>query len=231
LQTIYSVDVFFKQLRADGNLAIDYLFLFAQDQQANARISLFNPTLYNATEHNTPTWTANQGYTGNGSNMYLSLNFIDNTNGVNFASNNASMGCYLRQSVGTTNKINFGTYAGNSTYISATFITGIFYANIQSSTYNSSIGSVGTQGLFTSVRTGSTATQQWVNGLQVKTGTDASTGLNNIQDYVLAGNNGGTPAYYDTNQNAMIYKGSGALKQNLLNSAINLLMTNLGAHY
>ena len=49
-QTIYSVDAFFRQLRADGNLLLDYFFLFAQDNQANARIDLINPTLYAVTE-------------------------------------------------------------------------------------------------------------------------------------------------------------------------------------
>jgi hypothetical protein len=64
--TQYAVDAFFKQLVADGNMLLDYFFLFAQDNQPNNKISLINPTIYLITEHNTPTWTANLGYTGNG---------------------------------------------------------------------------------------------------------------------------------------------------------------------
>ena len=230
-QTIYAVDAFFKQLRADGNLLFDYCFLFAQDQQANAKIDLMNPTLYSITEHNTPTWTANQGYTGNGTNMYLSANYIESVNANNWTNNSSIYGAYGRVAGGAADKWIMGT---SGTVISSAMV--VRYTDNNMYGHNDDTTAVSkpntnTQGLFLSQRTASNVQQIWANGVSLGTGSTASGALINKNDYFLAYNNNGAPAGYDTNQIALALKGSGAVNPITLNSAVNLLMTNLGAHY
>ena len=74
-QVINAVNTFIRTCIADGNWQLlDRFWLFAQDIQANAVYSIVNPTSTACTQVNSPTWTQYQGYTGNGSNMYLNTN-------------------------------------------------------------------------------------------------------------------------------------------------------------
>lgn len=230
-QTVYAVDVFIKQLRNDGNLLLDYFYLFAQDQQVNATINIVNPFFYQATEQGTPTWSANLGYTGNGSSMFLQTNFIDSTNGVYATLNSESMGVYTRQTVTAATKYVMGAYDGthydlfginegsNGLYLILSSNGGITDANSN------------TKGCFSAVRTSSTATAIWMNGVSATSGSAIATALCSKQDYIMAYNNNGAAAGYDTNQYTCAWKGSGAINQVLFNSAVNTLMTNIGAHY
>jgi len=230
-QTIYSVDAFFRQLRADGNLLLDYFFLFAQDNQANAWIDLINPTLYAVTEHNTPTWNANQGYTGNGTNMYLSVNYIDSTSGTNYTLNNAMFGAYTRSTLAAASKSLMGSDDGtNYNYIYQRY-TGNLMINIINGYASYNPANTLTQGNFLLQRTANNAINIYREGVSLGTNNAASTGLSSKQDYIMAVNNNGTPIDYNNNQYTCAYKGSGAINPVTFNSAVNLLMTNLGAHY
>ena len=80
-------------------------------------------------------------------------------------------------------------------------------------------------------RTASNVTAIYQNGININNGTSASTVLSTNNDYILAYNNAGTPTGYAINQIACAYKGSGNINPVTFNSAVNLLMTNLGAHY
>src|SRR3990167_3364982 len=95
------VDTLVEGLKQDGNWRLlDRLWIFAQPLQELSRVSLVNPTSTQITEVNAPTWTANQGYTGNGVNMYLNTNFNPSTQGVNYVLNSGSLGAYNRTNVG-----------------------------------------------------------------------------------------------------------------------------------
>lgn len=230
-QTIYAVDAFFKQLRADGNLAIDYLFLTAQDQQANAKISLFNPGTFTYTEVGTPTWAANLGYTGNGSSMYLQTNYTDSTSGINFVLNSGAMGCYTRLSKGTQTAVAMGSDDNtHASYIYLNIATAGKRMIINALT-NTDYANTNTQGLTVAQRTASNANAIWLNGTQLTTSTVASVGYSTKADYLMCLNYNGTPAQYETNQFALFFKSGGGLNMATFYSAVNLLMTNIGAHY
>jgi hypothetical protein len=230
-QTIYSVDAFFKQLRADGNLAIDYLFLFAQDQQANARISLFNPTLYNVTENGALIWNVNLGYTGDASTAYLQTNYTDSTDGYNVTLNSNSFGVYLRKALAQGNKVNMGANDTINQSLIATAFTsdGKIYASAQAS--EDVYADYTTQGLFCVQRTTSSNVNLIANGAILNSSSDSSIGLVTIADGIIGWNVLGTPTELDDNQYSLAYKGSGSLNMVTFNSAVNLLMTNIGAHY
>jgi hypothetical protein len=49
---------------------------------------------------NSPTFTANQGFTGDGTSSTIGINFNASTSGINYQLNNASFGVYRRSGVG-----------------------------------------------------------------------------------------------------------------------------------
>jgi len=230
-QTLYSVDAFFKQLRADGNLAIDCCYVFAQDNQANANISIINTTTFTAVPTGSPVWTANNGYTTNGSSNYIKTGFTPSTSGTNFTLNSATVAYYTRTNIGYQAGVDFGAYDGSNFLESYSAYTGVGMGSYINGLAGLVTANSGTQGLFSHVRTNSTTVQQWINGTQLATGTKSSGALTTLQTYLGCRNDMGTPDTYATNQYSLLLIGSGSLNMVTLNSAVNLLMTNLGAHY
>ena len=230
-QTIYSVDVFFKQLRNDGNLLLDYFYLFAQDQQVNAKINLINPSLYNITEVGTPTWTANAGYTGNGSTMYLQTNFIESANAVQATATSETIGTYMRQTVTAGSHYNIGAAdSSNQTWLATAYGSG-YMEGVLAHASGIVSSNLNTKGCFCLTKPSALVIQNWINGAMLGTTACTTGALVTKQDYVMAWNNNGAAQLFDTNQYAAAWKGSGAINQVLFNSAVNTLMTNLGAHY
>ena len=229
--TQYAVDAFFKQLVADGNMLLDYFFLFAQDNQPNNKISLINPTLYAITEHNTPTWTANLGYTGNGTSTYLSVNYTESVNASQYTLNNNSIGTYNRLNTGVTGASEIGTYDGTNETInrSRNTATAAYIGN--SSGTGANPANTQMQGLIVNTRKASGTAGLAINGVVGATSTIASAALVTKQDNILCQNGNGTQTLFSTNQISLAFRGNGNINQVTFNSAVNLLMTNLGAHY
>jgi len=75
---------------------LDRLWIHGLSNQIAARTSFVNPSSTAISEVNSPTWTAYQGYTGNGINMYLDTNYNPTNDAVKYAVNSASFGTYNR---------------------------------------------------------------------------------------------------------------------------------------
>ncbi len=74
---------------------LDTFAVFATDGDSDfALIDWKRLTQYTA--FNSPTFTANQGFQGNGSSAYIDSNFNPFTNGTNYTLNSASIGGYMR---------------------------------------------------------------------------------------------------------------------------------------
>jgi hypothetical protein len=86
-----------KELIAAGIWAkLDVFYLFAQDGQAEfGTLNWKAPLLYQSTLVNSPTFTSNKGFAGNGSSSYINTNFNPSTGGVNYVRNNASVVLYM----------------------------------------------------------------------------------------------------------------------------------------
>lgn len=79
---------------------LDTFANFATDGDSNfALIDWKRLTQYTAV--NSPTFTANQGFKGNGTSSYIDTNFNAFLNGVNYQQNNASRGLYMLLADGT----------------------------------------------------------------------------------------------------------------------------------
>jgi len=100
---------------------LDVLYIFANDGGSDfATLNWKSPALYQATLVNSPSFTANQGFVGNGTSSYINANFNPSTDGINYTLDNASISAYLF-SAGVTpiagssvgdNRLSIGSSAG-----------------------------------------------------------------------------------------------------------------------
>lgn len=92
---LWLIDQMIRQLKQYGIWQkLDVLWvLSAHDSQA-ARLNWKNPSSYTLTAVNSPTFTADRGYTGNGTTSYVNTGWAPN-NGVNFTSTSAMFGIYV----------------------------------------------------------------------------------------------------------------------------------------
>ena len=70
-----------------GNIwtKLDVLYIFANDGGQNfATLNWKAPTLNQATLISSPTFTSNQGFTGNGTSSYINTSFNPSTSGVQY---------------------------------------------------------------------------------------------------------------------------------------------------
>lgn len=90
-------------LKADGIWnKLDVLYVFAHDGSGSfGTLNWKAPASNQATLINSPTFTANIGFQGNGTSSYIDINFNAVTQGVNYVQNNASRYLYLYTASGT----------------------------------------------------------------------------------------------------------------------------------
>src|SRR5882672_2331491 len=83
-------------LVADGVFSLlDALYIFATNTTTTANLNLIS-TSFGLTGATPPTFTVDQGYTGNGTTQFLDTGYVSSTAGLNLTQNNASIGTYLR---------------------------------------------------------------------------------------------------------------------------------------
>lgn len=99
-----ALDAFIVALKADGIWTLlDALWLPATNGDSDfACYNLKDPTSFNLTKVNSPTFTSLEGFTGNGASAYLDTNFNLSVDGVNYTLNAASIGFYNRLSSGSS---------------------------------------------------------------------------------------------------------------------------------
>jgi len=199
------------KLKSDGNWdKLDRLWIFATEYQQHATVSLINPTSAQISEISSPSWTADQGYTGNGSSSYLKSNFIPSSDSVQGTQDSTSFGVYLRTNTGAANKIDFGTLDGtHCTSILAKWSDNHFYANVNDASASHVVTSTSSTGLSACSRTSSTNVNYYRNGVSLGSGTQVSNGLSTIQLYMCCWNSSGTAGYFSDRQISMAYYGAG----------------------
>lgn len=134
-----------KALQASGvwNQQDAVYFMAAHDAQA-ARLNWKNPSLFAMTAVNSPTFTRDRGYQGDGATSYLNTNLSSTTAGINFSQNNASFSFFtVNHSTPTTSNGNDShgyadTVGLNSTllrsYAGSTFMAARVAANVTANT-------------------------------------------------------------------------------------------------
>lgn len=228
-QRLGIIDGIIKALKGTGIwFKFDALwFLAAHDSQA-ACLNWKNPATYTLTPVNSPIFTIDRGYQGNGTSSYLNTNFNFNTNGVNFTLNNASLGVYSRTNLAQNNRVDIG--------VADTLLQGRTGSNVSAIRVNQSNAdgaSVSDSlGLMTPQRNTSNELVYYKNGVLVTTISRVSSIVPNYNCYIGARNNLGVADSFSTRQIAMAFIGGvlTSTQHAQLYTIVQRYMTYLGAN-
>lgn len=228
---VYAISNFINAETAAGDWGnISRLWVFGQDNTSNAVIDLTNKVA--ATLVNSPTFTAYQGYKGNGTSMYINSNFpLSST-----SQNSTSYGVFKRSNVSESSVVDMGIFIssipnysqlngnqGGVTYMYVNETSGSNYISIATAP----TGKV----FFVGQRTGASATALWNNGTQVGTGTTTSASVSSTYTYFIMArdaNNATATQWNGSDQFSLAFIGNGTLSQTKLWNSVNNLATALG---
>jgi len=162
---------------------LDTFAVFATDGDSDfALIDWIRLSQYTAV--NSPTFTSNQGFQGDGTSSYIDANFVASTDGVNYTLNNASFGYYMRQydtapsgsegamRLNGTNGISWIRYTTKRFYFNDNFSS---YANFTAQANQ----------LASANRTSSTDINLYSNGVLQDSLSQTATGLPNLDTSIL----------------------------------------------
>ena len=183
---LWVIDQTIRQLKQHGiwqKLDLFYV-LAAHDAQA-ARLNWKNPSLYACTEVNSPTFTKDQGYAGNGTTSYLNTNWAPGTHGVNFTQNSGCILLWDRTArAGQSFRIAGASGAGYAalTGVAPRWTDNNLYGFVNASGSAPAASLSASAGLSTVNRSGATALEMYRDGASVATAAGASSAptTNNI---------------------------------------------------
>lgn len=218
-----------KSLIDQGILSeLDFFHVYANDgSNLFSTINWVTPMLHQHTLFDSPSFTTNQGFAGNGSSMYINTNFKPQTNGVKYQQNSASYGYYIFSGGNTGLTVRFGARTGFDNQHSYEFRNKFADINTSSQT---DVGTVLTNGFRHFNRSGAATTQRFINGVLNGTSAAISSTPTNFDFYVLALNNAGTPSLHATNaERISIVFGGGDLssKAAIFNTIVTNYITSL----
>jgi len=217
-----ALDAFIVTLKANSLWAkFDRLFLFALDNANYGLVDIKNPSdTTNATNVNSCTHAAGEGFTGNGTTSYIDTNFNPSTQGVNYVRDNAGRGLYLWTNANTFQSLDGVSGSGQNRMIANSEIG----QRINQSTLNlaGAIGgsATGTHAIY---RYSSTAVSRFVNTTETSS-TATSSAPASTNQFVLRSNTG-----YSAHKVSLYWMGASlnSTEHGILNTAINTLIAAL----
>lgn len=168
---------------------LDALYIFATDTSAHALLNVkstsFVPTLVNA-----PTFTADRGFTGNGTSSYVDSNFNPTTSGGQFTQNSACFGAWsLTTATAAGSVVDAGWISTNGTFVRCKALSGSYSGRVNQGTSDTFAVADGA-GLFSVNRSASNATQHYRNASSL--GTSATVSTAQINHSLCFGTSDGT---------------------------------------
>jgi hypothetical protein len=209
----------------------DRLWVLANEDATAALMCLVS--LQNATAVAGPTFTAGQGYAGNGTTQYINTGFNPSTHGVNYTLNSAMLGFYSRDTATGGRDIGGTDAATREAQVISNFWDNTAYCAVNQNTgagFASGANANGA-GLYLGTRTASNAIALYKNGASLATAATASSALPNCNMYVCAlSSTAGAPAGFTARQEAMAFFGSGfsALEAAAFDTIVDTLKADIG---
>ncbi len=207
--------------------------LAAQDSQA-ARLN-WKSTGSTIIAVNSPTFTVDRGYNGNGTTSYLNTTWSAITNGINYIQDDASMGIYSLTNSTSDTGIDMGAGGGLVEFTQIRLRT---TADAMAGTINavtggasaSATGNTNSLGLFSLTRTSSTNFGIYKNGILCGAASQISMLPGNAAKNICArGSIVGTASLFTTRRYAMAYFGAGSIDQYVFYTIIQSYLSDLGA--
>lgn len=207
------VDTFFQALKtASLYTKIDVMWWPGAPTSQAALLNMKNPATFTLTEVSSPTFTANQGYAGNGTSSYLNTGWDPTNNGSAYQENSAHMAYYSRtNSTGTVLDMGSRSSSANE----QTYILGRSASNTAQFRMNQDANgsfapaSTDSSGFFIGTRTGATALALYRNGASLGTDNTSSGGITAMDFYICAANRNNSPELFSTRQIAFASLGGG----------------------
>ena len=183
-RTFAAINLFINSENNNGNWAkYDRCWVLGVGLASSALVDIVNGNT-SAVAVNSPTFTAYQGYAGNGTSSYINTGYNPTLVAVNFTLNSASFGIYAR-TVALQNKYEFGGLSPDNfrNYLQVLYTTNQGQMAVNCSTGGSSFlnfTNSGTQtGFFVAIRTASNALAVWKNGSSIASSAQASSAISN----------------------------------------------------
>jgi hypothetical protein len=194
-------DTFAKAL-VDGGVwsKRDVIWLFAQQYNSDgeADINWKNPGSHDVSPVSDPGWTPFIGYDG-GSPDYINTNFNPATDGDKFKLNDASVSMYHRIEIATT-QIPFGIKNGSYGIQYLPYYLGNRSIRINGANSLQWADSSQNKGFTYIERSASNARAMFLNNSELGSDSEVSTAIPNLDMYIFARNNDGTPDLFCNTQ-------------------------------
>ena len=202
---------------------MDRLWIHGLSNEIAAKTSFVNPTSTMITGVNSPTFTANIGFTGNGSTSYLNTNFNPATHGLNYTLNTASIFQYERAAI-------LGTYCGIGEQQSYLFpnLSGSAYFTINNGASNNTFTVANSKGFLFADRSSNNLTTCYKNGVFKSTLNNTATNFATHNFYLLALLQGGAALYASPGNVALSGIGGTGINQSNFYNAVQALGTSIG---
>jgi len=219
---------------ADIWAKLDVLWMLAAETSQAARLNWKSPGTYTCSEVNSPTFTADRGYAGNGTTSYLDTGWIPNTNGVQLTQDSASIGVYINAGTDTANALAsaIGADQSGGLFIRPRAATDTLNGRVNQTSSVAFSGTVGTRyGLTVFDRSASTTTTAFRNGASVGTFATASSGRPIVAVFIGCINSAGAAAQFVDNRIATAFSGASltATQHTALHAINNAYLNSMGA--
>lgn len=210
----------------------DALYIFATNTTTTANLNLCS-TSFGLSQTGTVTFSADHGYTGDGSTGFLDGGFIPSSAGGNFTQNSAMIGVYVLTNRTTAqNYVEIGSESGSAVYsfIQPFTTAPAFHYEVNGNSFPSATNSSAI-GHWLVSRTSSTALTVYLNGSSFTSASDTSGLLSGNSIGILALKNAGAAAIdFSADQLSAAYFGAGvnSAVAAKIDTRINGYMTVLG---
>jgi len=214
-------------LKSDGVLTkLDALYIFATNNRTNALLNLVQ-NAFNPTEHGTVSFSADHGYTGDGSTFFLDTGFTPSTAGGNFTLNAASLGFYdLTNRNPFASTLEIGVHFGgvnNDQAIAGAGVSNQATCSVNTTGAASQAGGHATNCFIAASRTTSSLQTLYRNGSSIATDATASGALaSGGSIYICANNNFSGGSLFSSDQLSAAFLGGGLTGTDVSNLSIRL---------
>lgn len=230
---------FIAGLKTDGLwAALDAAWVIAAHDAQAARLNLKSAS-HTLSLVNSPAFTVDRGYAGDGSTSYIDTLFTPSTDGVAYALNSASIGAYINGGTNTTdsNRAAIGTQdaGGNTAVIVARGNGGELRGRVNVTSSTEAFGPVASRyGFSVLSRTASNLTTGYKNGVSASTSATTTSSLPAASFLIGASRFAGAalPSTLNDNRYAFAFVGAGlsAAQAANLNARVQTFLTAIGAN-
>lgn len=201
----------------DLSEAFDFLLIRRNETQESA-LRNFVKNAHHSELVNSPAFEAMSGFTGNGTNAYIKLNYNASTQGVNFTLNNGSIGVYCNNNANANeNRADVGARVGYQNQMSYVECNSAETVNTKRNNLNTNtdvnygagkLASIDqpSNGMHIFNRPDASTVNLYINGTVYNSNADA-TAIPNLEWFDLAINGNGTPTRFTTRSHALVFAG------------------------